>query len=263
MYPQAVILKSLTDGFVSTPPRPDGSRERLALRPLLVIAGNRRLLVDPGLGDWPPTAIGDGWHRDEPTALDQSLRAAGLEPTDITDVILTHLHIDHCGGTLTGSPAGTSLRFPRARHFVQRREWDHAVAGAGRRHRSGYHPTAFLPLAAAGVLELVDGDAEPAPGITLRLTPGHTPGFQLVLVQANGVTAACLSDLLPTGSRVATPYIIGYDSEPRVTMQTKARLFEQAASEQWLCLPPHDPAVPAGTIELVAGRPVWRPKTVL
>ncbi len=263
MYPDTVILKSLTDGFVSAPPGPDGSRERLALRPLLIVAGNRRLLVDPGLGDWPLATIGSGWRRDEPTALDHSLLTVGLKPADITDVILTHLHIDHCGGALRVRPAGTSLRFPHARHFVQRAEWDYAIASAKHRRRSGYCPAAFLPLAAAGVLELLDGDAEPAPGIAVRLAPGHTPGFQLVLVQTDGVTAACLSDLLPTGSRVAMPYIIGYDSLPRVTMQTKARLIARAASEKWLCLPPHDPEAPAGTVELTAGQPVWRPRFVL
>ncbi|MFO7652048.1 MAG: MBL fold metallo-hydrolase [bacterium] len=268
-------LHSLCDGFFGLDggamfgvvPRPvwqklqppdERNRIRLALRPLLAVNGRHRVLIDTGIGDKSSPEFCDAYRIEKTDTIDASLERAGFSPADITHVILTHLHFDHCGGATHIESGRIVPRFPNARHYVQQAEWELAT-NPNRRSRAAYLPENFLPLEAAGLLEIVEGDFDPVPGVAAKLTPGHTPGLQLVFIRSGGATALYWSDLLPTRSHIATPYVMGYDLLPLETMEAKERLVGQAVAEQWLCFPAHDTELAAGRIGRDGGRFVLNP----
>ena len=272
----AIELHSLSDGFFGldggamfgviprplwerTNPPDERNRIRLALRPLLIVCGKERLLVDTGIGDKWDAKNTDIYRIEHTDTIESSLARAGLRPEQVTKVVLTHLHFDHAGGaTKLGPDVKPVPRFANARYYVQQKEWNLAL-NPNRRSRAAYLPDNFLPLQETGQLELVDGDLrlELAPGVTLELmlTGGHTPGHQIVTVTNKSEvrnqkpefeTAAFWGDLIPTRSHIATPYIMGYDLLPLETMEQKEKLVQQAVAGRWLSFLEHDPDFASG-----------------
>lgn len=234
-------------------PPDERNRIRLALRPLLIVAGKHRVLVDTGIGDkWDAKGI-DIYRIERTDTVISSLSRLGLAAGEITHVVLTHLHFDHAGGA-TRLESGVAVpSFPNARYVVQRAEWEDAL-NPNRRSRAAYLPENFLPIERTGQLELVEGTVELLPGIELLQTGGHTRGLQLVRVRGTDSTAVFWSDMVPTRSHISVPYIMGYDLFPLVTMETKERLVAQACAERWLCFLEHDPEAAAGHFRSDEGR---------
>ncbi|MCX6843590.1 MAG: MBL fold metallo-hydrolase [candidate division WOR-3 bacterium] len=269
-------LFSLSDGFFGldggamfgvvprplwerTNPPDERNRIRLALRPLLVVAGTERLLIDTGIGDKWDTKSTDIYRIEHTDTIESSLARAGFEPKDITKVVLTHLHFDHAGAATRLDSTGKPVpRFSNARYYVQQKEWDLAL-NPNRRSRAAYIPENFLPLQETEQLDLIDGDSELVLGLELVLTSGHTPGHQIVLLRSGGRTAVYWGDLIPTRSHIATPYIMGYDLLPLETMEQKEKLVPQAIAGKWLSFLEHDPDFASGIIEEENGKPFLRP----
>jgi glyoxylase-like metal-dependent hydrolase (beta-lactamase superfamily II) len=226
-----------------TNPADEKNRIRLAMRCLLLEGEGRRILVDDGVGDKFTARFGEIFRiESEPHTLERSLEALGLGAGDVTDVVLTHLHFDHAGGSTRRSGDRLVPRLPRARYYVQRRNWENAVA-PNPRERASYLPENFLPLLDAGVVTLWDGPQQPWPGIELFTADGHTRGQQLVRVSGGGETLYFVADLIPTASHVRIPFVMGYDIAAIETMAEKRALLERAARENaWICLE-HDPEV--------------------
>jgi glyoxylase-like metal-dependent hydrolase (beta-lactamase superfamily II) len=225
---------------------PADARNRipLGLNCLLVEAPEALVLVDTGIGNKESERFRDIYgveNEGNPTRLEDAIRGAGHAPEDIDIVLLTHLHFDHVGGATVRRPDGSvTLAFPRARHVVQAGELAFA-ASPSERVRASYPPANLEPLAAAGVWELVEGEAEITRGVRVLPTPGHTPHHQSVLVESDGATACYLADLCPTSAHIPLPWIMGYDLEPLVTLETKRALWRQAREESWLLILEHDP----------------------
>jgi glyoxylase-like metal-dependent hydrolase (beta-lactamase superfamily II) len=173
-------------------------------------------------------------------ALLDNLAAAGAAPEDVTHVLLSHLHMDHCGGASRLQGGEVVPAFPRARFLAQRREWDDAIHNRSHMTAS-YREENLRPLAESGRLELLDGDADVLPGVQVHVTGGHTPGHQCVFFRSAGETAFCPVDICPTTAHLRGPYNMAYDLEPYRTMQVKAELLGRAADEGWLVLFDHDP----------------------
>ena len=175
------------------------NRIRLAMRCLLVETGDRLVLVDAGLGHKYDARFADLYAIDHESAtLTRSLAAHGVHPTDITDVVLTHLHFDHGGGvTERGADGRLSLAFPNARHHVQRRHWD-AARRPNPREKASFFADNLDPLGASGQLVLADGDGELMPGLRVRVFEGHTDAQQAVLLDAPGGVIAFAADVVPT-----------------------------------------------------------------
>jgi glyoxylase-like metal-dependent hydrolase (beta-lactamase superfamily II) len=211
------------------------------MRLLLIRGPDRTWLVDTGIGD----KFGDkarGIYAIRNAMLpDEALSAAGFDPDEVTDVILTHLHFDHCGGTTRSD--GTAV-FPRARHHVQRRQLAWARDPTPK-DRGSYRPTDFEPLAREDRLELVDGRSELAEGLEVLPLAGHTDGMQLVKVSDGNATLLYGADLVPTRSHLRTPYVMGYDNEPLRTIHEKRTWIGRAADEDWIVFFEHDPACDA------------------
>ncbi len=224
-------------------PPDERNRIRLAMRCLLVEGQGRRILVDDGIDAKFSPKLADIYRLElgEHT-LELALSAAGLGVDDITDVVLTHLHFDHAGGSTARRGERLVPRLPRARYYVQRANWDNARR-PNLRERASYLPENFEPLMEAGVLTLWDGAREPWPGFELFTADGHTRGQQLVRIAGPEGALYFVADLIPTAAHVRIPYVMGYDVAAIETMEEKRRLLERASAERaWICLE-HDPAV--------------------
>ena len=242
-------------------PSDDHNRIPLALRCLLIEAPNALVLVDTGIGGKESEKFIDLYGLDnagEPTRLEDGIRDAGFEPEDIDIVLNTHLHFDHAGGNTFLDPDG-ALRpaFPQARHMVQKAEFDFA-RGGNERVRASYLSKNFEPVAEAGLWDFVEGDAEITDGVSVVRTPGHTPHHHSVLVSSAGDTACYLADVCPTSAHMPLPWIMGYDLEPLVTLESKRSLWKQAREEEWLLVFEHDASVPWGRLDPDSERPRLR-----
>jgi glyoxylase-like metal-dependent hydrolase (beta-lactamase superfamily II) len=244
-------------------PPDERNRIPLALRCCLVEAPGALVLVDTGIGNKEDEKFRDIYgveNAGAPTRLEDAIREAGFAPEDVTLVVNTHLHFDHAGGNTVRGPDGRiRLAFPNARYVVQRREWAFAHLD-NERTRASYLPDNFEPVHAAGRLELVEGELEIAPGVRLLPTPGHTPGHQSVLLESAGTRALYLADLVPTTAHLPLPWIMGYDVEPLVTLETKRAVLRRAVEEDWLLLFEHDPEVPWGRLRADGSRPQFDPE---
>ncbi len=263
-------LISLTDGFLRLDggsmfgivPKPlwekqappdERNRIRLAMRPLLV-RGARTMLIDAGLGDKENAAFHDRYGVERSRNLDHALAEAGVSPGDIDIVLATHLHFDHAGGFTVRDSSGTLRpRFPRAQYIVRRGEWEDATH-LHERNRASYLADNYLPLAEAGVLQLVDDDATIMPGVRVRRTGGHTMHHQLVLIESGGKTAAFVADLMPTTAHVSNLWITGFDLYPMDTLAAKKQFVRDAIDKDILVFFEHDPAVAAGYIREQDGK---------
>src|SRR5262245_29562499 len=203
------------------------NRITLAMRPL-VIRGMRTMIVDAGLGDKENAKFQDIYGVDRARHLDHSLAEAGLSAEDIDIVLASHLHFDHAGGfTMRDASGRVRPRFPRAQYVVRRGEWEDAKHPHAR-HRASYLMDNYVPLAEAGVLQLVDDDQTIMPGVKVRRTGGHTTHHQMVVIESAGRTAAFVADLMPTTAHVADAWGLGFDTHPLDTLAAKQAFAREA-----------------------------------
>lgn len=239
-------------------PADERNRIPLGLRCLLVETPDALILIDTGVGNKEPEKFHDIYgieNSGSPTRLEDALRDAGFSPDDVDLVIDTHLHFDHAGGnTYRDAEGEVRLAFPRARYIVQRGEFEFAHS-RNERVRASYLPDNFDPVAEAGRFDFVEGDAEIVPGVSVIVTPGHVPHHQSILLRSGGETACFLADLVPTAAHLPLPWIMGYDLEPLVTLESKRELLERAKAEGWLLIFQHDAVVPWGRLDPAESRP--------
>jgi methylmalonyl-CoA epimerase len=266
----ALELTSLSDGFFhldggamfGVVPRPlwekrlppdDRNRITLGMRPLLV-KGERTLLIDAGCGDKMDAKSVDIYGIERGYHLDHALAESGLTASDIDLVLASHLHFDHAGGFTTRTADGRLLpRFPNARYLVHQAEW-HDATHPHERNRASYLQDDFVPLAAAGVLDLIDDDAEVMPGVRLRRSGGHTAHHQVIMVSSQGETAVFTADMFPTSAHIQDAWLMGYDLYPMDTLAFKRAFAREAVAREYLIFFEHDPSLAAGRIRESGGK---------
>lgn len=234
------------------------NRVRLALRCMLIRDGKRAILVDDGIGtEWSEK------HREmygidqSGFDLDRDLAAAGLSREEITDVVLTHLHFDHAGGTARRSGGELDLGFPNATYHLQRRNWKWAHQPA-EKDQGSFRADDFRLLERSGRLHLIEGPTELYPGISLFVSEGHTVGLQLVRVtdaDANRSVVYC-GDLIPTTAHLRPSWVMAYDLYPLTTIEEKKMILAQAVEEGSILFFEHDPEIPACTVREEQGQVV-------
>lgn len=216
-----------------------------AMRCLLIDTGERRVLIDTGIGD----ALDDHFRALFPPFGDEtllgSLQQQGYTPEMITDVLLTHLHFDHAGGCVRFDNNGRRApAFPNAVYWTNRRHFDWAVR-SNAREAASFRSEFFLPLQEAGVLrflEVADDDFPWLPGIHLRFVYGHTEAMMLPIIDlGDGRLLYYCADLIPSSFHIGLPYIMAYDVRPLHTLQEKERLLHDAVQTESLLFFEHDP----------------------
>jgi glyoxylase-like metal-dependent hydrolase (beta-lactamase superfamily II) len=240
-------------------PADEHNRIDLDLRCLLVDHGDRRILVDTGMGDrWESKKIGVFGLERRPNQLVAELAEAGITTDSVTDVILTHLHFDHCGGTIREVDGQLQPTFGQARHWVQKRHWDWA-GNPSERDRGSFRTEDFASLRESGRLQLVDGNQEIMPGVRVTTINGHTPGQQMVEFHTGQKVVVYCGDLLPFQSQVHIPWIMGFDLNPLLTVTEKKQFLTRAAEEGYILIFEHDPQNEAATVVFDEGK--FRPET--
>lgn len=231
------------------------NRIPLAMRCLLIEHDRGLVLVDVGAGNKEDTKFHDIYGVENAgaegrTLLEDGIRAAGFSPGDVTLVVDTHLHFDHAGGnTWRDSSGAVRPVFEQARYVVQRGEYDWATH-TNERTAASYFPHNFEPIVEAGLFDFVEGEREIWPGLRVIPTPGHTPWHQSVLLESGGEKLFYPADLLPTSAHVPLPWIMAYDVEPLVTLETKRQILKRAVAEEWLVMFEHDATVPFGRVKV-------------
>jgi len=234
------------------------NRIPLAMRCVLVEHDDGLVLIDTALGNKEDAKFLDIYGVENQglegaTQLEDALASAGFLPRDVKWVINTHLHFDHAGGNTTMDPdlendprRHVRPTFPNATYVVQRGDLEFA-RNINERTRASYLPRNFEPVAAAHRWKLLEGDSEVLPGISVRLTPGHVPFHQVVILRNGGQTAVFVGDLFPTVAHLPLPWIMGYDLEPLRTLESKRLLLADAVAGGWRLIFEHDSKVVMGT----------------
>jgi glyoxylase-like metal-dependent hydrolase (beta-lactamase superfamily II) len=245
-----VVPKTLWERRI---PADDKNRIALGMRCLLVEHPQGPVLIDTGVGNKEDTKFLDiyGIEAEAPghrTMLEAALAAAGFATKDVKVVINSHLHFDHAGGNTSKAADGTVVpTFPNARYLVHTGEM-HYATHTNERTAASYFGRNWDALKASGQLELVESGVELLPGIRMRHTPGHTPNHQSILIESAGETAVFLGDVCPTAAHIPLPWIMGYDVEPLVTLETKRALWKDAVAGGWLLVFEHDATVAWGRL---------------
>ena len=229
-------------------PPDDRNRIELAMRGLLIRGPGVVALVDCGCGDKMPPKLQEIYAlRPAPGGIDALLAPFDLQPSDVTHVLLTHLHFDHAGASTTARDGRVVPTFPNARYVVQRTHLAWARDPTPR-DRASFFADDFEPVAAAGQLVEVDGDARVVPGLEVFPAAGHTPGHQGIRVTDGQSSVWHLGDLVPTSSHLPVPFVMGYDLEPLVSVTQKERLLGEVADRGDVLVFEHDPAIAAARI---------------
>lgn len=240
-----VIPKPLWE---QTNPADEENRIKLATRNLLLVSESKKILVDTGMGNKWNDKNKEIYAIDQKSfSLEQSLLKLNLTPGDITDVILTHLHFDHCGGSTISDNNKLVPAFPNATYYVQKQNYQWAV-NPSERDRGSYIKDNFIPLYEAGVLLLIEGEKKFDDEIDLIIVNGHTFGQQLLKISDSSNTFLYCCDLFPTTSHLPLPYVMGYDLQPLVTIEEKKKILKSALDENWKLFFEHDPETAYTTV---------------
>src|SRR5579864_5184709 len=200
-------------------------RNRIAcgLNSVLIRTGRENVLIDTGIGNKVNEKTQAIYSNQ--ALLMRSFEQAGVSPDEIDIVINTHLHFDHCGWNTYYKNGKAVPTFPRAQYYVQEGEWRHARE-QHERDRVSYMTDNYDPLVASGQMQLLKGDAEIAPGISVKVYPGHTRDLQAVMVRSGGRVACYPSDLVSDAKHLDPVWVLGYDLYPLDTIANKHRLYD-------------------------------------
>ena len=225
-----------------------------AMRCLLIEDGGRLVLVDNGIGDKQDEKFRGHFYLHGDDTLEKSLRRLGFTSADVTDVFLTHLHFDHCGGSVVRRPDGAlQTAFANATYWSNEAHWDWATY-PNAREKASFLAENIRPIQESGQLRFVD----PSQGVPAALpqfsellfADGHTEKMMVPVMQYKGRTLAYMADLLPSTAHIPLPYVMSYDVRPLVTLGEKEAVLRRAAEENWVLLLEHDAAHEACTVQL-------------
>lgn len=221
-----------------------------AMRCLLIEDGDRLILIDNGIGDKQDEKFLNHYYLHGDDTLDKSLAAKGFGRDDITDVFLTHLHFDHCGGSIVRT--GDKLRpaFSNAFYWSNEKHWDWAV-NPNEREKASFLKDNILPIEESGQLRFIEDrdGVEFHPGITVRFAYGHTDSMMLPQIQYKGKKIVYMADLLPSTGHIPLPYVMAYDMFPLQTLKEKKSFLQEAAEHQYILYLEHDPVNECCTVQ--------------
>ena len=213
-----------------------------AMRCLLIEDDNRLILVDNGMGNKQDDKFFGYYYLHGNDTLERSLNAHGFTSNDITDMVLTHLHFDHCGGSINYNSDRTKLEpaFKNAKYYSNKKHWEWAV-NPNPREKASFLKENILPIQESGQLNFIDSNTELIPGLSFLEVNGHTEAMMLPLIKYKNTTVAFMADLIPSVGHLPIPYVMGYDTRPLETLKEKDAILKQALENNWTLLFEHDP----------------------
>lgn len=222
------------------------------MRCLLVEDGNRLTLIDNGIGNKQDAKFFSHYYLHGDASLDGSLKAAGFSPNDITDMFLTHLHFDHCGGGVDyqgNDKERLALHFPNAKYWSNEDHWKWATA-PNAREKASFLKENIMPIQESGNLNFVDlNGTSPFEQFDIHTVDGHTDKQMLPKIKYKGRTIVFMADLLPSIGHIPLPYVMGYDTRPLITLEEKRAFLEEAADNDYVLFLEHDPVNECCTVK--------------
>jgi glyoxylase-like metal-dependent hydrolase (beta-lactamase superfamily II) len=234
-----VVPKSM---WYKANPSDDNNMCTWAMRCLLIEHGNYRILIDNGMGNKQDERFFSHYYPHGDHTVAKSLAACGFTPDDITDVFLTHLHFDHCGGSIVREGDKLVPAFKNAQYWTNHKHWQSATA-PNEREKASFLKENILPIKESGQLRFVetaDGE-EWMDDIRVRFVNGHTDSMMLPQIHYNNTTILYCADLMPSVAHISLPWVMAYDMRPLDTLSEKARLLNEAVANNWVLFFEHDP----------------------
>ncbi|MBU3662166.1 MAG: MBL fold metallo-hydrolase [Bacteroidetes bacterium] len=231
-------------------PADENNMISLAMRCLLVQDGKRLILIDNGMGNKQDAKFFGYYYLHGSHSLDASLAKYGFSRADVTDMVLTHLHFDHCGGSIAYNSDRTKLEttFPNATYWVSEAHWNEALA-PNPREKASFLKENIMPIQESGQLQLLQPGQQFHPEIDLLFTQGHTQSMMHPIVPFKGSKLIYLADVIPTQAHLPIPYVMGYDVRPLDTMKEKTDILQMALENNWVLYFEHDPHLQACTLQ--------------
>lgn len=231
-------------------PADDHNLIPLAMRCLLIVEGDRKILIDNGIGDKQDEKFFSHYYLHGNDSLRVSLAEAGFSVEDITDMFLTHLHFDHAGGSVKRKNLGEGyeLMFPNATYWISEPQWEWATH-ANPREKASFLKENILPIQESGQLRLFHENFELIPGVEIRLFNGHTQGQALPFIHYKGRTVVFMGDLIPTAAHIPIPYVMSYDTQPLISLTEKEDFLKEAADKKYILFFEHDIFMECCTVE--------------
>jgi glyoxylase-like metal-dependent hydrolase (beta-lactamase superfamily II) len=218
----------------------------VGLNSVVVRTGKQTILIETGIGNKLPERLIKIFG--QPAKLLDNLSVAGVSPEDIDIVINTHLHFDHCGWNTMQKGDKVVPTFPKAKYYAPEGEWQHGRLQL-ERDAISYMSDNYDPLIKTGQMELLQGDREIVPGVSVKVFPGHTQTMQAVIIKSRGRTACYISDLIPTSAHLDLTWGMAFDLFPLQTIESRKRYYAQSIPEKWLTMFTHDPNLPWAYLE--------------
>jgi glyoxylase-like metal-dependent hydrolase (beta-lactamase superfamily II) len=223
-----------------------------AMRCMLIEDDNRLILVDNGVGDKQDAKFFGHYHLHGDDSLDKSLQQLGFHHSDITDVILTHLHFDHCGGSIIRKNDKLLPAFPKANYWSNERHWQWATI-PNDREKASFLKENILPIKESGQLQMVripeTGNAYFSDSISIRYVHGHTDAMMLPQITYKGRTIVFMADLIPAVAHLPVPYVMAYDMFPLTSLLEKKSFLEEALEKEYILFFEHDPVHECCTLQ--------------
>lgn len=220
-----------------------------AMRCLLIEDGNRLILIDNGIGTKQDAKFFSHYHLHGGHSLTQSLNKAGFSENDVTDMFLTHLHFDHCGGGVKYQNDKLELTFRNARYWSNINHWKWATQ-PNQREKASFLKENILPVQESGHLSFVDvGSPSPFGQFDILFVSGHTDKMMIPKIRYKNKTICYMADLLPSAGHIPLAYVMGYDTRPLITMEEKAKFLNEAADNNYILFFEHDAAYECCTVK--------------
>ena len=233
-----VVPKSI---WQKTNPADNNNMVKIAARCLLVEEGDRLTLIDAGMGNKQSEKFFSYYHRWGEETLVSSIRKCGFSADDVTDVFLTHLHFDHCGGSVKWSKDKSryEMTFKNANYWSNKQHWDWAI-NPNNREKASFLKENILPIQDSGHLSFVDRSMKNFNFFDVLFVDGHTDAQMIPHIQYKGYTIVFAADLLPSTGHIPLPYVMGYDTKPLVTLKEKELFLNNAYDNQYIIYLQHD-----------------------
>jgi glyoxylase-like metal-dependent hydrolase (beta-lactamase superfamily II) len=233
-----VVPKSI---WQRTNPADDNNLCTWAMRSLLIEDGNKLILIDSGIGNKQDEHFLKNYYLHGSDSLITSLNQKGFSVQEVTDVFHTHLHFDHCGGSILRSGDKLSTTFPNATYWSTPDHWEWAVR-PNAREKASFLKENILPMEESGQLKMIDPAAEsPFPQFEIFFASGHTEKMMIPMISYKGHTICFMADLLPSVGHIPLPYVMGYDTRPLITLEEKGYFLNKAVNEKLILYFQHDP----------------------